>query len=106
MYASFLLGVLCAFAGVGWGLASRRRAQCVGRFLLRAAGPDVVTMRPSQVPIAAVNSNLSDLVSGLRGLGASISEARSAAGLAVNQLPAGSFEDQFKAAVRLLRKSA
>ena len=72
MYASFLLGVICAFAGVGWGLASRKRAQIVGRFLLRAAGPDVEVIRKrDRVSPKPAGSADADLVSALANFGAS-----------------------------------
>ena len=110
--AGFVLGVLGVLGILGIALSSRKRVLWVSRFLARAAGQKVagkvceIDRVAPKAARAAANPNLADLVSGLRGLGASVSEARSAAGLAVNQLPGGSFEDQFKAAVRLLRKSA
>jgi hypothetical protein len=88
-------------------LASRKRAQIVGRFLLRAAGPDVEVIRKrDRVSPKPAGSADADLVSALANFGASKKVARSAAELAAAQLPAGSFDDRFRVAVQSLKRSA
>ena len=110
--AGFVLGVLGVLGILGIALSSRKRVLWVSRFLARAAGQKVagkvceIDRVAPKAARAAANPNFADLVSGLRGLGASTTEARFAAGQATMRLPDGSFQDQFRLAVQVVKRTA
>jgi hypothetical protein len=112
--AGFVLGVLGVLGILGIALSSRKRVLWVSRILARCAGQKAVKVAEIQkidratpkAPVAAASKDFADLVLALKGLGASMTEARWAAGQATSRLHDASFEQQFKFAVQAMKRTA
>lgn len=91
----FLLGILFTQTLMMWALASRKRLRRAAQLLLGLAN----ALDGRQYAEEVADTRTDELTSALVQLKCTRKKAAAAARAAVAQLPQGSFEDQFRAAV-------